>query len=207
MNGRPSILALSTVACACDCESTSYVDVSATESEASDVSTSRTGTSSVLTGSSSEGDQSTGAPFDTSRWIGRYHYEHPYGEWGDPLYTSFLANFTIREDGTATMLYDRCSFDWPELVHYEWEPDEEPGWIELHPGAGQPYLRFFVDSPYESIRVHLIEPCRRLEFDGNESGGGVTHFYPGESCWLDRCGYGITLEVGYCEGEEPPPCP
>jgi hypothetical protein len=205
MNTRQWILALVAVAPACDCESSSYVATSATESDASDGTTSTSGASGMLAGSSSAADESTGAPFDASRWLGRYHYEYPYAEWGDPLYTSMLVNFEIFEDGTATLLYDECSTDLLTLIHYEWKPDEEPGWIELHPGAGETYLRFLVDQPYETLRVQLIEPCRKLELELDMKPS--LDLYPGASCWLHRCGHGLNLVVDYCEGEEPPPCP
>jgi hypothetical protein len=206
MNTRQWVFALAAVAPACDCDSSSYVDASATVSEAGDVSTSTGDVSTSTWGATGAITGSAGAPFDASRWVGRYHYLYPLVDrWGEQSQTTELVNFEFREDGTMTMLYDRCSFDWPEIVHYEWEPDEEPGWIELHPGAGQPYLRFLVDQPYESIRVHLIEPCRELEFEVDGNVDTWLLVYPGAWCWLNRCGNGI--RVDYCEGEEPPPCP
>jgi hypothetical protein len=159
----------------------------------------------VLTDGSSE--ESTGAPFDASRWIGRYHYEYAFAEWGDPEYTDMLVNFEIFADSTAIMLYDHCIFDGPQIIAYEWTPDEEPGWIALHPGAGESYLRLLSGESLETLRVRLLEPCRglRFEYDGFED--DLLPFYPGESCWIDRCGDGMSPVVGYCEGEEPPPCP
>jgi hypothetical protein len=65
-------------------------------------------TSGMLTGGSSE--ETTDAPFDASRWIGRYHYETPFlpfGERGDPMGPYMLANFEIFADSTAIMLFDQ----------------------------------------------------------------------------------------------------
>ena len=30
---------------------------------------------------------------------------------------------------------------------------------------------------------------------------------PGASCWVERCTTPGLIQVDYCEGEEPPPCP
>ena len=118
-----------------------------------------------------------------------------------------LVNFDIFEDSTALMLYDRCSFDTPEIIEYEWTPDEEPGWIELHPGPGQSSLRLLSDQPIGILRVRLIEPCRELHFEYDGYEDDWLPFYPGASCWINRCPAGQSLRIGYCEGEEPPPCP
>jgi hypothetical protein len=204
---RPWMLfAPAAVPTACHCENASYVDTDqvATDSEVP-TSTSSWGASGVLTGSSTE--ESTGAPFDASRWIGRYHYENPLAEWGDPYATYMLVNLEIFEDSTAIMFYDHCTFDPPEIIVYEWAPDDEPGWLELHPGTGESSLRFLSSENLETLRVQLIEPCRGLQFEADGVVDGWTPFYRGESCWIDRCGDGISLVVGYCEGEEPPPCP
>jgi hypothetical protein len=91
---------------------------------------------------------------------------------------------------------------------YEWTPDE-PGWLALHPGAGESSLRLVALEDLETLRVHLVEPCRALEFEYDGMIENFLPFRPGESCWVDRCmtGDGTELQVDYCEGEEPPPCP
>jgi hypothetical protein len=172
--------------------------------------TSTTSTSEASAGASfGSHEVSTGAPFDASRWIGRYHFEDgglEFGERGTPLGAHMLVNFEIFPDSTASMLYDDCSFDEPMTIAYGWTP-AEPGWLELHPGAGESSLRLLAAKDIASLRIHLVEPCRELEFELE----GVVHnffdFYPGESCWLERCLVGNTMRVDYCPGEEPPPCP
>lgn len=213
MQRRVVLFAATTIPTACHCEGASYVatDGPTSDSEATSTSSTSTwGASGVLTGSTSEestGEESTGAPFDASRWMGRYHYENPLAEWGDPYVTYMLVNFEIFEDSTAIMFYDECSFDVPEVIVYEWTPDAEPGWIELHPGAGESSLRYMSSENLDTLRVQIIEPCRGLRFEPDGVVDGWAPFYPGESCWIDRCAAGISLVVGYCEGEEPPPCP
>jgi hypothetical protein len=105
------------------------------------------------------------------------------------------------------MFVDHCAYDEPVIIAYEWTPDEEPGWLELYPGAGESSLRFVAFEDLETLRVRLIEPCRELEFEAD----GVTDPWfpvrPGESCWVDRCTTGSVMQVDYCEGEEPLACP
>jgi hypothetical protein len=201
------LVAIAMVPSACHCESAYVHDTESQDTGGQDTegTTGTWGASGVLTGSSDE--ESTGAPFDASRWIGRYHYEYVFAEWGDPIATDMLVNLEIFEDSTATMFYDHCTFDVPEIIRYEWTPDEESGWLELHPGAGESSLRLLSGEDLETLRVHLIEPCRelRFEYDGYED--DWLPFYPGESCWINRCGDGMSPVVGYCEGEEPPACP
>jgi hypothetical protein len=205
MHLRPWIfgaLAVSTLGC--NCERT-LLDLDTEDT------TSTSGASGALTGSSSDASEdSTGGLFDASRWLGRYHYEMPFlpfGERGDPMGPYMLANFEIFEDSTAIMLFDQCSYQ-PEVIAYEWTPDE-PGWLVLHPGAGESSLRYVALENIETLRIHLVEPCRKLEFEINGTIDNTMPFHPGESCWVDRCetGDGTELQVDYCEGEEPPPCP
>jgi hypothetical protein len=198
-------IAIASPGCHCERADTLDTDVDGTNGQDSDLATSTWGASGVLTVGSSE--ESTGALFDASRWIGRYHYENPIGEWGDPKTTEMLVNFEIFEDSTAVMFYDRCSFDVPELIHYEWAPDDEPGWIELYPGAGESSLRLLSGESLDTLRVHLIEPCRELGFEYDGVVESWFPFYPGASCWINRCPAGLLPRIGYCEGEEPPPCP
>jgi len=168
-----------------------------------------TGGASSSESSSGSSDASTGALFDPSRWIGRYHYQDPwleFGERGDPLGPHMLLNFEIHADSTASMHYDDCAFDEPTVVAYEWTPGE-PGWLDLHPGEGESSLRVMAGHDLDSVRIQLVEPCRALQF---EIDGIIDHWLllrPGASCWTDRCTTGNLMEVDYCEGEEPPPCP
>ncbi len=168
------------------------------------------GSSGAFTdGASGSSDASAGTPFDASRWIGRYHYENPFlpfGERDDPMGTHSLMNFAIFEDSTASLFYDDCSFDRPTLIAYAWVPSEE-GWLSLFAGAGEPSLRFGSIEDLETLRVHLVGSCRELEFEADGVILPWTPFHPGESCWVDRCTTGNVMQVDYCEGEEPPPCP
>ena len=185
----------------CQCASE---DVVAPGSDGS--STSQNETSSGAAVSASD---STGAPFDASRWIGRYHYENvflPFGERGDPFGTYALINFEIFADSRATLYYDSCGFEEPVIRNYGWEPDEE-GWIVLQPGTDEPWLRHLGPDPVSSIRVQLVEPCRELWFEVDGWVNRSFPFSPGASCWVDRCTTPIVMQVDYCEGEEPPPCP
>jgi hypothetical protein len=157
---------------------------------------------------SSSGEASTGEPFDASRWIGRYHYENvflPFGEGGDPGDLT-LVNVEILADSTAVMFYDNCAFDEPIIIKYAWTPGE-PGWLDLRPGEGEPSLRFLSADNLKTLRVRLIEPCRALEFEVDGWADSSAPFHPGESCWVDRCTTPGIMQVDYCEGEEPPPCP
>jgi hypothetical protein len=165
--------------------------------------------SSGSSSSSSSGEDGTGAPFDTSRWVGRYHYEDlwlMFGERGQPLGTSMLMNFELLEDSTATLFYDDCGFDTPVVIAYRWEATED-GWLQLYPGAGETQLRFMSDDDIGALRVHITEPCGELMFENDGSLRGWMPFYRGESCWVDRCTTSSVMQVDYCEGEEPPPCP
>ena len=167
--------------------------------------------SSGETSSSSAGssDGSTGEPFDASRWIGRYHFENvllPFGERGDPHGSASLTNLEILPDARATMFYDNCVFDEPILIEYEWRPSPD-GWMDLLPGAGESSLRFRADPEVESLRVRLVEPCRELEVEVDGGDVGFTVVRPGEACWVDRCTTPGIMQIDYCEGEEPPPCP
>lgn len=156
------------------------------------------------------GDDSTGAPFDASRFIGRYHFESaflPFGERGDPHGTYALVNFEILPDSRATMFYDDCTFDVPITIDYRWTPSDE-GWLSLHPGAGETSLRYWALVGLESLRVRIVEPCRALELEiDGEPDPGFYSVKPGESCRVDRCTTYHIMQVDYCEGEEPPPCP
>lgn len=175
-------------------------------------STSSTGASSELTAtatSSGASEESTSAPFDASRWIGRYHFELrflPFGERGDPMGTYALMNFEVFADSTASLFYDDCAFDEPTVIAYTWEP-AEPGWIELYPGAGESSLRLAAAEGLERVRVELVEPCRTLRFEVDGELVPWLPFRPGASCWFERCAVANTIHVDYCEGEEPPPCP
>jgi hypothetical protein len=181
---RQWILALITMVPACHCDGVDGSDI--------DVASSTWGASGVITGSSGE---ETGVSFDASRWI------------GNPLGSYLLANFEIFPDSTAVMLLDECDRE-PRTIHYEWTPDDEPGWLELHPGAGESSLRLDAAENLESVRVHLIEPCRELEFEDDDGKVHWFSFFPGASCWVDRCQNDPDqMQVDYCDGEEPPPCP
>lgn len=184
---------------ACHCANEVALDTDATASSSQGSTTSTTG--------SSEGD--LGAPFDASRWIGRYHFELrflPFGERGDPMGSDMLMNLEIFADSTASLFYDDCSFEQPVIIAYTWEPSE-PGWIELFPGEGEPSLRLAAAEDLESLRIHMLEPCRALEFEADGAIVPWLPFRPGASCWVDRCTTGNVLHIDYCEGEEPPPCP
>jgi hypothetical protein len=163
------------------------------------------------TSSSTSSDTSTGEPFDASRWIGRYHDENPFlafGERGDPHGSYTLVNFEILPGSRARMVYDDCAREEPPLeILYEWAPDHEDGWLTLSPGPGEPSLRFGAGLEVETLRVHLIEPCRELRFELDGWVHGWAPFRSGWSCWVDRCTTGDIMQVDYCEGEEPPPCP
>lgn len=170
--------------------------------------TSSTSFGEPLTGSSSSSGGSTGAPFDASLWIGRYHYENvflPFGERGDPHGSLSLANFEVLPDSRATMLYDDCSFDEAIITVYEWLPSED-GWLSLRPGPGETSLRFWANPDVDTLRVQMIDSCRELRFELDGQIVSWTPFLPGESCWVDRCTTPGILQVDYCEGEEPPPC-
>jgi hypothetical protein len=160
-----------------------------------------------FTGSSAS---STGEAFDASRWIGRYHFEHtflPFGERGDTHGDRSLINFEILPAGRAMMFYDSCSLEEVITISYEWLPSEEEGWLRLHPGAGETSLRFMANPDVDDIRLQLVEPCRELNFEVDGRSPGFTIVRPGESCWVDRCTTPNIMQVDYCEGEEPPPCP
>lgn len=192
---RGIMLMLVVLSAACHCEQAVEL--------ATDLSTS----TSESTSEASE--SSTGEPFDASRWVGRYHYENvflPFGELGDPHGSRALSNFEIFADSRAVMLYDDCSFDEPIVVEYLWEPDE-PGWLRLFPGEGESSLRLVGIEGLETLRVQLIEPCRELAFEADGTIVPWSSYYPGESCWVDRCTVPNLMQVDYCEGEEPPPCP
>src|SRR5690606_30066793 len=159
--------------------------------------------------SAGSSDGSTGEPFDASRWIGRYHFENvllPFGERGDPQGSASLTNLEILPDARATMFYDNCVFDEPILIEYEWRPSPD-GWMDFLPGAGESSLRFRADPEVESLRVRLVEPCRELEVEVDGGDVGFTVVRPGEACWVDRCTTPGIMQIDYCEGEEPPPCP
>lgn len=184
----------------CQCADSDLVEL---ESESS-----TSAAEDALTDSSDGSTGTTGEPFDASRWIGRYHYENvylPFGERGDSLGSNALINFEILTDSQATIFYDDCAFDVPVTRAYEWSPGEE-GWLDLQPGPDEPSLRFLGTDRVDTLRIQLVEPCRELRFeiDGQVSG---LPFRPGESCWVDRCTTPNIMQVDYCEGEEPPPCP
>jgi hypothetical protein len=186
----------------CQCPNADIVEID------SNVSSSASG--EVVTGSSTSTDASTGEPFDASRWAGRYHFEHvfvPFGEPSDTLGADALVNFEILPDGRATMFYDKCFFEQPVTIAYEWLPSEDDGWLTLHPGEGESSLRFLDNQDVGILRVQLVEPCRELNFEIDGRPPGFTIVRPGESCWVDRCTVYHVMQVDYCEGEEPPPCP
>ncbi|MCX4239977.1 hypothetical protein [Paraliomyxa miuraensis] len=155
-------------------------------------------------------DDSSGDPFDVSRWIGRYHYETvflPFGERGDPHGSYSLANFEILPNSRATLFYQECWYDEPIVITYTWTPVTEE-WIELHPGPGEESLRYMGAEDLETLRVRLIEPCRELRFEVDGREDGWSPFHPGASCWVDKCTTPGIIQVDYCEGEEPEdPCP
>jgi hypothetical protein len=199
---RETTLLLVSLSVACHCPEAVEIDAAPSSS----------GTSSTSTGETNE--SSTGEPFDASQWLGVYHYENPFlpfGEPVDPLGTDrTLANFEIFADFRATMLYDNCSFDEPIVIDYVWESDEQ-GWLRLLPGDGESSLRYKSVENVKSLRVQRTEPegmCRsRLVFELDGIDDGFAPFHPGESCWVDRCTSPNLMQVDYCDGEEPPPCP
>ena len=182
-----------------------------TDKQAFDMDSSTSASSGgTSTSSSAASDTSTGEAFDASRWIGRYHDENPllpFGERGDPHGSYSLINFEILPDSRARMVYDNCTRVEPIEILYEWVPDDEEGWLTLYPGPGEPSLRFAAAEGKETLRVHLIEPCRELRFEVDGWVHGWMPFRPGWSCWVDRCTTPGIMQVDYCEGEEPPPCP
>jgi hypothetical protein len=197
---RMSLLAATWLA-GCQCADADIVEID------SDASSSSSGETS--TGSSTGGDGTTGEPFDASRWIGRYHFEHTFTTLGEPMDSSYagsLTNFEILSDGRAMMFYDHCSYEEPLTVAYEWFPSED-GWLSLRPGPGETSLRFMANPGVETIRLRLIEPCRELEFEVDGRPPGFYIVRPGASCWVNRCTTPGIAQLDYCEGEEPPPCP
>lgn len=195
-------LLAATLLAGCQCPGAHIVEI------ASDDSSSASG--GVLEESAASTDGSTGEPFDASRWIGRYHFENtflPFGERGDPHGTYSLVNFEILPDGRASMFYDACSFVEPITIAYEWLPSGD-GWLSLYPGVGETSLRYLDIEEVEILRAHLVEPCRELEFEIDGRPDPALHIVrPGESCWVDRCTTYHIMQIDYCEGEEPPPCP
>lgn len=189
----------------CQCASE---DIAGVESEAS---SSTSGGS--LSGTSTSGDGSTSEPFDASRWLGRYHFENPFlpfGERGDSLGSNALINVELVADARATIVYDDCAFDEAITRAYEWTPGEG-GWLDLQPGPGEPWLRFLGSERVESLRVQLFdpgEPCRdrELRFEVDGAINTSLRFFPGESCWVDRCTTPNVMQVDYCDGEQPPAC-
>lgn len=201
------LLVLLALSAACHCARIDGLDTD---------SASTTGDTSTGSSSSSSESSSTGEPFDPSLWVGRYHYENlsmEFGELGRPTNgCDCLVNFEIFPDSRAVLYYDECSFEEPIVINYVWEPDDEDGWLSLRPGEGEASLRYMIAEDLQSLRVQRTEPptmCRPLLLFVMDGIVDVfAPFHPGESCWIDRC---ITvpdrLQVDYCEGEEPPPCP
>jgi hypothetical protein len=205
---RETMLVLVSLSAACHCAQDVETDTDLPSSSTSETSTGASSSSSATS------ESSTGEPFDASPWLGVWHYENPFlpfGEYGDPVAGRTLANFEIFADSRATMFYDDCSFDEPIVIHYEWEPDDEDGWLRLLPGEGETSLRAGAAEDLESVRVQRTEPegmCRpQLVFQVDGIYDGFSPYYPGESCWVDRCTVPNRLQVDYCEGGEPPPCP
>jgi hypothetical protein len=206
------MLVLVVLSAACHCAKADDVD---TDGDA-DLESSGSSTSGTPATSSSTSESSTGDPFDASPWIGRYHYENPFLTFGvlfDPLPVETdrtLANFEIFDDSRARMSYDSCSFEEPIVINYIWEPDGAD-WLRLRPGASETSLRYMAGVNLDSLRVRRIEPaesCRpQLNFEYDGQLDLWSSFFPGESCWVDRCTAPKRFHVDYCEGEEPPPCP
>jgi hypothetical protein len=189
---------------ACQCDRTIEHD--------SDGATSMGASTTSGSSSASSSEESTGAPFDASRWLGRYHYEFALMTFGEAGPThgagGTLANFEILADGTATMLHEYCGMIPSQIVKYEWVSDE-PDWLALHPGEGETSLRYNAATDLDSLRVHMIGPCRELELEADGQIVDWTTFKPGASCWVreSRCFPPDSTHIDYCEGEEPPPCP
>jgi hypothetical protein len=193
-----AVVAVLSLGAACHCASRNVEDA---EGSSSEVASSEEGPSSTAA--------TTGAPFDASRWIGRYHYETvflPFGEHGDPHGPRVLANFEIFADSTASLFYDNCDLEEPIIDEYRWAPDEE-SWLRLYPRVDGSPLNLVAIENLETLRVHQLEPCRELEFEADGAVVPWSTFYPGASCWVDRCTQPNLMQVWYCEGEEPPPCP
>ncbi|MCX4243369.1 hypothetical protein [Paraliomyxa miuraensis] len=196
----PILLALASPV-GCQCADADIVEIDA------DASSGSAGESSSA--SSSGSDRTTGDPFDASRWIDRYHFEHPYlpfGERGDPLGTYVLVNFEVFPDARASMFYDGCGLSEGFTIAYRWSPSEN-GWLSLRPGEGETTLRFLSDHDVDTLRVRLTEPCRELRFEVDGELNPSFAFFPGASCWVDRCTTPGIMQVDYCDGEEPTePC-
>ncbi|MCX4244404.1 hypothetical protein [Paraliomyxa miuraensis] len=147
-------------------------------------------------------------PVDVSRFIGVFHNENgfvPLGEEvdnpGDPL----LVNIEISADGTASMTMETCN----ELLgtfEVEWRWEAQPGpWLEFSPGPGEESLRFKAWDDLESLRLTTVDDCDlKFEVDGHLS--TYETFRPGRACWVNRCEPVWTVEIDYCEGEDPTPC-
>jgi hypothetical protein len=205
---KATMLALASLSAACHCPQAVETDTDPSTS----TSDSSTGASSHGS-ETSEGGTGTGEPFDALRWIGRYHYEDTalsFGEVGDPYGPPMLVNFEIFPSSRATMVYDHCSFDEPIVIDYAWEPDED-GWLRLLPGEGETSLRVLAAENLKALRVRRVVPvdsCRaQLNFEADGVLDDFHRFHPGESCWVDRCTSPNLMQVDYCDGEEPPPCP
>ena len=113
-----------------------------------------------------------------------------------------LINFELLPNGLATILYDDCTFDDAIVTTYQWQYAED-GWLSLRPAPGETTLRFLALDEVDTIRVQLIEPCRELAFEVDGHVDPWTPFFPGASCWEDKCTTGSVMQVDYCEGEEP----
>jgi hypothetical protein len=106
------------------------------------------------------------------------------------------------------MVYEDCGSSPSIIVNYAWAPDE-PDWLALHPGEGETSLRYVALEGLETLRVHIVEPCRELEVEYDGRIDAWSPFFPGKACWVhpDRCFPPDSTHLDYCEGEEPPPCP
>jgi hypothetical protein len=200
-HGRSAVLAWAVLPAGCRCEG---------GDERDELATTGSGTGSSTGGSRTSSGEDPEAPFDASRWVGRYHYEDPglaFGERGEPSGPAMLYNFEIFEGSTATLSYDDCSLAAPLVIDYTWVPTDD-GWLSLNPGADETSLRFGTVDGLLRLRVLLIRvPCRELRFELDGYVYEWLPFRPGASCWIDRCTTPGVVQVDYCEGEEPPACP
>lgn len=143
---------------------------------------------------------------DPAGWIGVYHFEHPdlpLGERGDPHGTYSLVNFELHASGRATVVFDDCHFDHPLTHHYRWAPSLEPGWLELQPGPSEYDLRLLGIQKVDTLRIELLPRDHALRFEADGEINPFFVFWPGESCWIDRCTTPSIMQVDYCEGERP----
>lgn len=201
------LLTLGAAANACECVDRPALEA-AEGSGSTSLDTSATDGVSAMGGETSTAGK-TEEPVNVSRFIGMFHNESwlvPLGKEVNNPGGASIMNLEIRADGTASMTMETCS----ELTgtrEFEWLWEAEPGpWLVFSPGPGEESLRFKAADDLESLRVTLDGDCAlRFEVDGYFSPWNET-FRPGRACWVNRCEPSWTVEIDYCEGEDPTPC-